>query len=168
MADKVKAAKAPVKGAAAKSVEEKNKGGRPLKYGPETKSIICALIASGKSLTAICKMDGMPHIDTVFTWMLEDAEFSERYTRARETQADVLADEILDIADEAFKDYTVDADGNQVVNQEAIQRSRLRVDARKWIASKLKPKKYGDKLALGGADDLPKLNISLNLAGDKK
>ena len=90
----------------------------------------------------------MPTVSTVCKWLVDFPTFSEQYARAREIQADTLFDEILDIADESTNDKTVNADGNEVVNHEAIQRARLRVDTRKWMAGKLKPKKYGEKQAI--------------------
>lgn len=81
-------------------------------------------------------------------------EFSEQYARAREAQADKLAEEALQIADDGRNDTYVDGDGNVKTDTEVIQRSKLRVDTRKWLASKMAPKKYGDKVAIGGADDL--------------
>lgn len=81
-------------------------------------------------------------------------EFSEQYARAREAQADKLAEEALQIADDGRSDTYVDGDGNVKTDTEVIQRSKLRVDTRKWLASKMAPKKYGDKVAIGGADDL--------------
>ena len=81
-------------------------------------------------------------------------EFSEQYARAREAQADKLAEEALQIADDGHSDTYVDGDGNVKTDTEVIQRSKLRVDTRKWLASKMAPKKYGDKVAIGGADDL--------------
>jgi hypothetical protein len=82
-------------------------------------------------------------------------EFAEQYTRAREIQADKLFDEILEIADERETDTILTVDGRELVNHDAIARAKLRVDARKWMAGKLRPKVYGDKIAVGGADDLP-------------
>ena len=73
-------------------------------------------------------------------------EFSEQYARAREAQADKLAEEALQIADDGRSDTYLDAEGNERTDNEVIQRSRLRVDTRKWLASKMAPKKYGDKL----------------------
>lgn len=117
---------------------------RPSDYTQELTDVICAELASGKSLRAICREESMPCMTTVFKWLREKPEFAQQYTRAREEQADTHADEILEIAD------SVDEDANS---------RRVRVDARKWIASKLKPKKYGDKLAVGGADDLPAMQV---------
>ena len=73
-------------------------------------------------------------------------EFSDQYARAREAQADKLAEEALQIADDGRSDTYVDGDGNVKTDTEVIQRSKLRVDTRKWLASKMAPKKYGDKV----------------------
>lgn len=71
--------------------------------------------------------------------------FREQYARAREAQADTLADEILDIADDATNDFMMTEQGLKY-DGDSVQRSRLRVDSRKWLAGKLRPKKYGDKI----------------------
>lgn len=104
----------------------------------------------------------MPNKSTVFRWLATHKEFSDQYARAREEQAEALADEILSIADDGSNDWMEKQDKNGqsigwVVNGEAVNRSRLRVESRKWIASKLKPKKYGEKLAqeISGADGQP-------------
>lgn len=89
----------------------------------------------------------MPDVSTVYRWLVANETFREMYTRAREDQADTLADQIIEIADDGIND-TYKKDGVEVTNQDVIARSRLRVDARKWIAAKLKPKKYGEKLDL--------------------
>lgn len=136
--------------------------GRPTDYSLELTARICARIADGESLRSICRDEDMPSTVSVFLWLQKHPEFTNQYVRAREAQADALADDILEISDDARNDWMErhgeDAAG-WAVNGEHIQRSRLRVDARKWIASKLKPKKYGDKVALGGADDLPPVQV---------
>lgn len=139
--------------------------GRPSEYTQGKADAICAELAEGKSLRSICRDESMPCIRTVFTWMRTNPEFLQQYARAKEESADALADEMLDIADDSARDYIKRGDGESaetVFNSEHVQRSRLRVDTRKWIASKLKPKKYGDKLALGGADDLPAMRVTLS------
>ncbi len=95
----------------------------------------------------------MPDKATVLRWLADKkkADFREQYVYAREMQADALFDEALEIADDASGDWTKDKDGKKVVDHENIQRSRLRVDTRKWAAGKMAPKKYGDKLDLGGS-----------------
>lgn len=129
--------------------------GRPSVYSDKTAAQLCEYIADGKSLRTACAMPGMPSTATVMRWLSDERpEFREQYARAREAQADLLAEQILQIADDGTNDSQTDDDGNVRVDQDVIARSRLRVDARKWLASKMAPKKYGDKLALGGADDL--------------
>lgn len=122
--------------------------GRPSDYTQEIGVKICALISEGKSLVSICKQEDMPSTVTVYTWLQKHPEFLNIYTRAREDQADTLADEIIDIADDGRNDKTIDENGVVRTDQDVIARSRLRVEARKWVAAKLKPKKYGDKLDL--------------------
>ena len=107
-----------------------------------------------------CDDAGLPHQATVFRWLQINTDFRERYTRAREAQADALFDELLTIADDGRNDWMeVHNDAGEVTgyreNGEAIRRSALRIDARKWMASKLMPKKYGDKIAHTGPDDGP-------------
>lgn len=101
---------------------------------PSIVADICEQIANGKSLREICEPEHMPAPSTVVGWMLEDKALAEQYAHARERQADFYADEIIEIADKA--------------KNEDAQVARLRVDARKWKASKLAPKRYGDKLDL--------------------
>jgi hypothetical protein len=120
---------------------------------------ICEAIAtSSMSLRSICKQDGMPSVSAVLKWLAKGSKedspeefrtFVHQYARAREEQADFLAEEILEIADDGSNDLMTITKGDisyEVENKEVTNRSRLRVDARKWIASKLKPKKYGDKM----------------------
>jgi hypothetical protein len=120
--------------------------GRPSKYTAEVADEICERLADGESLRMICQAEEMPNRATVFRWLASNAEFRDQYALAREAQADALADEILDIADESAGDVVIDADGNERTDQERVARSKLRVDARKWIASKLKPKVYGERI----------------------
>lgn len=136
--------------------------GRPSTYTQEIADTICERIADGESLRSILRDDNQPASSTVFKWLTENKSFSEQYTRAREAQADVLFDEILNIADDGKNDTYTDGDGNVRTNQDVIARSRLRVDARKWMAGKLRPKKYGEKLELAGDPDRP-LNANLTV-----
>jgi hypothetical protein len=94
----------------------------------------------------------------VYRWLAADGGFRDRYVRAREAQADRFADEIIEIADDATNDWMERRQGEEtvrVVDHEHIQRSRLRVDARKWLMAKLAPKKYGDSVALTGGGGGP-------------
>lgn len=133
--------------------------GRPSDYTEELADKICERLVEGQSLRAICADETMPGVSTVCRWLGKHTEFREQYARAREAQADTLADEILDIADDAVNDWMErrrqDGSVDEVVNAEHIQRSRLRVDSRKWLAAKLQPKKYGDKSLIGSDPDNP-------------
>lgn len=122
-----------------------------MEYDPETGDKICDFLAQGYSLKSICEHDDMPGLTTVFKWLRTSPEFANSYAQAREAQADTLADEIQDIVDDGRNDWVERMDERTgrtriVLNEEAIARSRLRMDARKWIASKLKPKKYGERV----------------------
>ena len=119
--------------------------GRPSDYDPAICDQICEYIIDGRSLRSITIMDSMPSIATVFKWMRENPAFLKQYEQARAEQVDTFADEMMDIADDGSNDYYENADGKQCVDSEAIQRSKLRVDTRKWIAERMKPKKYGAK-----------------------
>lgn len=135
-------------------------------YSQDTADTICARIAGGESLRAICEGEGMPDKATVFRWLADDANtaFRDQYARAREMQADTLFDDILEISDDARNDWMErngdDAEGYELKG-EHIQRSRLRVDARKWMAGKLRPKVYGDKVDLSG-----NVGFTITIAGD--
>lgn len=133
---------------------EGNKGGRPSLYDAAIAVSICELTAtSAKSLVTIAKEVNVPY-GTVREWLREREEFSTMYARAKEDQADFLAEEIIEIADDASQDVIeVDLGDGVVVereNKEFANRSKIRIDARKWVASKLKPKKYGDKIEHSG------------------
>ncbi len=128
------------------------KTGRPSKYTRELAHRICERLASGETLNAICRDDGMPRRQTVLGWALDNEEFAPLYKRAREIGYSAMADDILDISDDASKDIVRDGEGNARTDHEAINRSRLKVDTRKWLMSKALPKVYGDKLQVGGPD----------------
>jgi hypothetical protein len=108
-------------------------------------------IANGESLKAICEDDWLPSRETVRVRIINDADFAGRYARAREAQADTFFDDCLEIADNARNDWMERKgkdDTGWIENGEHLQRSRLRIDARKWMAGKLRPKVYGDKADL--------------------
>ena len=139
--------------------DEAQSTGRPSLFTKETADIICERIANGESLRAICDDDDMPDKATVFRWLKAEPDFCDQYARAREAQADAIFDDILSIADDGRNDWMekVNGDGENVgwtVNGEAMRRSQLRIEARKWMAGKLKPKKYGDKLDLNVSGSL--------------
>lgn len=125
--------------------------GRPSDFTQEVAEQICDLLAGGRSLRSICDMDDMPAQSTVFRWLEASEPFREQYARAREAQADTLFDEIVDIADDGRNDWMerISSEGEVVgwkENGEAARRSQIRIEARKWVAGKLRPKKYGEKI----------------------
>jgi hypothetical protein len=109
-------------------MRQRRKQGRPSVFSRRLADRLCRLLANGYSLKSICRRNCFPSHETVRRWLRDKPEFRAQYARAREDQADALAEEIIDIADAA-------ADP---------QLGRLRVDARKWVAAKLKPRKYGE------------------------
>ena len=132
--------------------------GRPSSYTVELAAEICSRLASGESLKSICRDEAMPGLTTIYRWLASNDQFRDLYTRAREDQADTLADEIIEISDDGRNDWMLrngERDNGWVANGENVQRSRLRVEARKWIAAKLKPKKYSDRLELTGKEGGP-------------
>ena len=115
------------------TVEAEKRGrGRPSEYSEEEADNICAWIAEGKSLRSYTRATGRD-LTTIYRWLREYGDFHKRYARAHDDRADTLADELLDIADEA-------ASGTL----EEIQAAKLRIDTRKWISAKLRPQKWGD------------------------
>jgi len=126
-------------------------------YSASIATKICEMLVEGKSLRQICEEPGMPNKATVMRWLADDkkSDFRDQYARAREMQAEAMAEEIIEIADDGRNDWmeVLSKEGDNVgwrVNGEAVQRSRLRVDARKWLMSKLLPKKYGESKDDGG------------------
>jgi hypothetical protein len=136
--------------------------GRPADYTPEVGDYICEQLAKGKSLNSICKAPDMPDDSTVYRWLLathnKDLDtFRDNYALAREIQYQRMADELMDIADDGVNDYVLSnsEEGDLCrVNPEAIGRSRLRVDTRKWFMSKVLPKFKDKPEESGGMDKL--------------
>jgi hypothetical protein len=118
-------------------------------YTDELAHEICERLAAGESLNAICKAAGMPSEVTVRNWAHRDHEgFSAKYTDARARGYLRLADEIIEISDDAANDVIVGEDGREIVQHEIVARARLRVDSRKWMLSKMLPKVFGDKVGV--------------------
>lgn len=130
-------------------------GGRPLDYTPELADHICSRLAEGESMRSICRDEDMPCKTTMFRWLRTIEEFQHQYTQAKEESADTHADDINYIADNVGSPLLdddgkaqYDKDGNVImtVDMVAVNHAKLRIDTRKWTASKLRPKKYGDKV----------------------
>lgn len=125
---------------------------RPFDFRQDIADEICRDLVSGMSLRKICVNEAMPSQGRVYQWLHENEEFQKQYAHARAKQADAIFDECLDIADECSNDFTVDSEGKVVIDHDAIRRAQLRIDTRKWMAGKLRPKVYGDKLDLTSSD----------------
>lgn len=110
---------------------------------PDEAAEICFRISEGESLAAVCRDDALPSVRTVMRWLAENEEFRQDYARAREAKADADADNIGDIAARVLS------------GEYDPQAARVAIDALKWAASKMQPKKYGDKLELSGDDKSP-------------
>lgn len=130
--------------------------GRPTIFTTELAASICARIAEGESLRSICRDDAMPALSTVFKWIANDSQFTEQYARAKDESADAHADKITDVADRTLSGEFDPA------------AARVAIDAMKWTASKLKPRKYGDKLELSGDKDAPLTVQVVRLGPDGK
>lgn len=128
-------------------------------YSDDLCDLIFNRIIDGEALSRICADDDMPTRKMFYEWLKNDEQLQKKYALATEIRADKLAEDILQIADDGANDTYLDEDGNSRTDHDVVARSRLRVDARKWLASKMAPKKYGDKLAVGGDDSMPALKI---------
>lgn len=148
---------------AADKPKPKRRGIPSTHFTQEKADAICERLAAPESLRSICRSEGMPAKKVVLKWLRDIPEFRTQYEMARDDQADMLFDEILDIAEDGSNDWMErqNFDGAQIgwhINGESVSRSKLRIDARKYLASKLKPKKYGEKLevdqTIGVTNDL--------------
>lgn len=126
---------------------------RPTDYTEEIAAKICGYLALGESLRRVCRRSGMPAPSTVFLWLRNNDKFSEQYARAKEEAADMFIEDIIEIADNAKKDkipiYEInESTGKKEIadykeSKNSVRRAQVQIDSRKWLAMKLKPKKYG-------------------------
>lgn len=116
--------------------------GRPSEYSDDRAGYICGQLAEGRSLSAICREDDVPTMATILRWLADErySMFRDMYEKAREIQAETHADILTDIADDVQPDAA------------HVAKAKLRIDTRKWVAAKLKPRKYGDKVDLTSND----------------
>ena len=134
----------------------KNKPASKVRYNADIAARLCARIATTpQPLAAICEAPDMPGIATVFRWLRDHPDFREMYVIAKQEQVEILMDECFQIVDDTSNDLIVTADGRKIPNPVAVQRAKLRVNYRKWIASKLLPRKYGNNAQLEAATPPP-------------
>jgi hypothetical protein len=129
---------------------QKHPGGRPVVYGIDNPcwQKLCEQISEGKSLSTAIKAEGMPSYQLVMLMLRNNPEFRTMYEKAVESRADRLAEEIIELADQQIPD------GLEGPMASAwVQQKRMQVDARKWVASKLKPKTYGDRIDVAVTDN---------------
>ncbi len=152
-----------------KAKTAKKANGRPTTFSEELGDLICVLMAEGKSLNKICSLDDMPHKSTVFLWVVKGDRgdalykgFSDQFKRAREAQAESYMDENIDISDDDKNDFgfidTETSEGKGArpcIRPDNINRAKLRIETRFKVASRFHPKKYGEKLQLGGDAENP-------------
>ena len=119
------------------------KKGRPTKYSDKLAEKIFTLMGEGKSLRTICAREDMPNAETVFRWLRKDALFSEQYARACENRTEAQLELLNELGDTAIE---LSQDTGEKRAGAVVQAVRLKADNLKWVMSKMKPKKYGDKL----------------------
>jgi hypothetical protein len=140
-------------------------GGRPSIFTQELADTICAKLARGESMRTVCKDDALPSMEAIFCWLRTKPEFLQQYTRAKQEAADSFIEEMHDISDASAE---IVGDGHDAAR---INAARLRVDTRKWIASKLKPKKYGERMQHASDEESPfacVVNINKSYGDDEK
>ncbi len=124
--------------------------GRPSTYTEVIAAEICAQIAEGSHLAKVCKAEDMPHLRTVYRWLEALEGFAASYDRARQVRADTWEGEIAEIADDTSQDFIdktkPDGETYRAFDAEHVQRSKLRIDSRKWLMAKAAPRRYGDHL----------------------
>lgn len=157
----------PKKKVAGKPATPKKQMGRPPKKANEVNQRICQFISLGYSNRQAAEAVGIDR-STLYDWLAQDSEFSDQYAKACEKRCHHWADEINEIADDGLNDWVErekeHGEMHLVFNGEHFQRSRLRVDTRKWLLSKLQPKKYGEKLDVEHSGGI---NITVTI-GEKK
>ena len=147
-----------------------DRGAPSYKWTQEIEDEILDRIAKGQSVVDICDDDWLPSQRTLYRRLEADDEFRQRYARARDMQADTLFDEILQIADDGRNDWMERKSAENpgwVENGEALRRSEIRINARKWMAGKLRPKAYGEKIGLTDGEGGPLQIVVKKFAPDQ-
>ena len=142
--------------------------GRPTDFSMELSDLVCERLAVGESMRSIARDESMPAMSSLFKWLRIHPEFAEQYDRAKVESADAMSEDCLDIADNIdgspvlIDGVPVKVDGNlvKIIDSVSVQHAKLKVDTRKWLMSKMKPKKYGDKIQ---AEHIGQVGISFDL-----
>lgn len=137
----------------------KNKGGRPRVLTEDDYQQVLEGLMDGLSLRKVCKRPGLPSVKSVLQRVVRErrtvAGFGEQYAQAREVGLLRMEEELVEIADNAGLD-----ESDPKLANAAVQRARIQVETRKWVMSKQLPRRYGERVALAGADDAPAISIS--------
>lgn len=139
--------------------------GRPSSYTPWKAKAICTRLMMGETLRAICARKYYPAKASVFRWLIDNETFRDQYTQAREIQQEHFYDEMFEISDDASNDWMErntkegEAPGYQL-NGEHVQRSRLRIDTRKWAMERMSAKRYGNKQQIEHSGSIKYDNIT--------
>lgn len=141
-------------------LEAENVSTDKVEYSEELAERLCEEIAcTSKSLAWICTNNpGFPNPRTIYKWLVKYRDtFGPMYAHAREIQSHYMAEEIIHIADDNSRDEIIDSKGNEILNREFVERSKLRVNTRQWLAARRNRKDYGEKLdqEITGKDGLP-------------
>lgn len=126
---------------------------KPAVFDAALADVICERLSLGESLNVICSESGMPARATVYRWLEEQTAFAAQYARARERQAEFFLDLIVD------ETSAIDASTSV-----SVQAAKLRIDTLKWMIGKLLPRKYGERVAVGGAEELPAIKSEASVA----
>lgn len=137
--------------------------GRPTRYNKAIADEICCRMSEGESLLKMSRDENFPSYRAVMNWINAFPEFAKAYQEARERQADFYADQCIEIADDGTNDTYEAEDGSKKIAHDHIQRSRLRVDARKWKAAQMAPKKWGQQQVQHTGDGGGPLQIVVNV-----
>lgn len=120
----------------------KAQGGRPTIYTNEIADDICLRVSNGRSLNSISKDKDMPTKSTIYDWLSNNDEFSDKYRKATEQREDFHFEEMMEIADKALPESA------------EVAKAKLQIDTRKWVLSRMNPKKYGDKQQMEHSGDV--------------
>lgn len=133
--------------------------GRPSTYTPEAAAEIIQRLSAGEPLATICKDDHMPAVRTVSDWKMAHDDFSANFARARDEGHDAIAAECKTIADTPMVGERTEMDANgkveRIIKEDMLGHRKLQIETRLKLLAKWDPRRYGEKVAIGGAGDLP-------------
>ena len=144
------------------------RNGRPDTFSQAVFDAVIDRLSMGEPLAAICRDEGMPKLRTFYSWRDRSPELAARFASARDEGFDQIAIETLKIADTPVE-ATIErstATGLEITRQDALGHRKLQIETRLKLLAKWDPRRYGDKLAIGGADDLPALRSDVALTLD--